>query len=119
VRRRKIVQRQVTKKRKELAAAGDKGAAGGPDEGLTAVVRLEQLSPFPYKQIQELLRSYTAKATDSSSSDSEDGSIHSLQYIELIWAQEEPKNQGAYAYVSPRLRTAMRSLPELHVSDIR
>ena len=111
------MQRQITKKRKELAAAGDKGAEG-PDEGLTAVVRLEQLSPFPYKQIQELLRSYmyTVEASDSSSSDSEEDS---KQHIELIWAQEEPKNQGAYDYVSPRLRTAMRSLPDLIGSDIR
>jgi 2-oxoglutarate dehydrogenase E1 component len=28
-----------------------------------------------------------------------------------VWAQEEPKNMGAWSYVQPRLETALRELP--------
>jgi 2-oxoglutarate dehydrogenase E1 component len=28
-----------------------------------------------------------------------------------VWAQEEPKNMGAWSYVKPRLGTALRELP--------
>lgn len=42
-----------------------------------ALVRLEQLYPFPFKQVTEVLQSYSKAKT-------------------LIWAQEEPKNMGAF-----------------------
>lgn len=47
-----------------------------------AIVRIEELSPFPRKEIEELLKKY-AKA-------------------ELVWAQEEPRNMGAWNHVEPR-----------------
>lgn len=43
------------------------------------IVRLEQLYPFPSEKIADILARYP-KAT------------------ELVWAQEEPKNQGAWSY---------------------
>lgn len=45
----------------------------------TAIVRLEQLYPFPKKQLDTVLKKY--------------------KNAELIWAQEEPHNMGYRAYV--------------------
>jgi 2-oxoglutarate dehydrogenase E1 component len=45
----------------------------------TALVRLEQLYPFPKHQLQEVLKKY--------------------KNAELIWAQEEPYNMGYWAYI--------------------
>jgi len=45
-----------------------------------ALVRLEQVYPFPAKQVAEVLKSYPKLGT-------------------LIWAQEEPKNMGSYQNV--------------------
>ncbi|MGE5086225.1 MAG: 2-oxoglutarate dehydrogenase E1 component [Bacillota bacterium] len=45
-----------------------------------ALVRLEQIYPFPAKQVTEVLKSYPHAKT-------------------LIWAQEEPKNMGAFQHV--------------------
>jgi 2-oxoglutarate dehydrogenase E1 component len=49
-----------------------------------AILRVEQIYPFPGKQLDALLASYTD--TD-----------------ELIWCQEEPKNQGAWDFIKPRI----------------
>lgn len=54
-----------------------------------AIVRVEQLHPFPFDRVQEQARKYpNAKVT---------------------WVQEEPKNQGAWTWISPHLRTAIKS----------
>lgn len=45
-----------------------------------ALVRLEQIYPFPAKQVTEVLKSYPKAKT-------------------LIWAQEEPRNMGAFQNV--------------------
>lgn len=45
-----------------------------------ALVRLEQIYPFPAKQVTEVLKSYPKVKT-------------------LVWAQEEPKNMGAFQNV--------------------
>ena len=45
-----------------------------------ALVRLEQIYPFPAKQVAEVLKSYPKAKT-------------------LVWAQEEPKNMGAFQSV--------------------
>ncbi|XP_076168183.1 oxoglutarate dehydrogenase Nc73EF isoform X2 [Ptiloglossa arizonensis] len=52
-----------------------------------AIARVEQISPFPY----DLVKKEAAKYPNS----------------ELIWAQEEHKNQGAWTYVQPRFYTAL------------
>jgi 2-oxoglutarate dehydrogenase E1 component len=49
-----------------------------------AFVRIEQLYPFPQKQIDVLLKKYDAKNT--------------------VWAQEEPSNMGAWTYMAMNLR---------------
>jgi 2-oxoglutarate dehydrogenase E1 component len=50
-----------------------------------AVVRLEQLYPFPKKQIKLLLEKYTSANT-------------------IKWVQEEPENMGAWRYIMNRMR---------------
>src|SRR5207244_9831080 len=58
-----------------------------------AVVRLEQLYPFPVEAAAELLRSYPALE-------------------EVVWAQEEPQNMGAWRAIRHRLEEALpESLP--------
>jgi 2-oxoglutarate dehydrogenase E1 component len=67
----------------------DRAASGGPRAGAdrVAVARLEQLYPFPVEQAKELLRGYP-----------------SLR--ELVWAQEEPQNMGAWRAIRHRLEEA-------------
>jgi 2-oxoglutarate dehydrogenase E1 component len=50
-----------------------------------ALVRVEQLYPFPADELRELLGRYAAAK-------------------ELVWCQEEPRNMGAWRFVEPRLR---------------
>ena len=45
-----------------------------------ALVRVEQLFPLPEKQLKEIIASYP-------------------NVDDYVWAQEEPKNMGAYAYM--------------------
>jgi multifunctional 2-oxoglutarate metabolism enzyme len=49
-----------------------------------AVVRIEQLYPFPTERVAELVRE--------------------LKPASVVWCQEEPKNNGAWFFVEPRLR---------------
>ncbi|WWD16700.1 oxoglutarate dehydrogenase (succinyl-transferring), E1 component [Kwoniella shandongensis] len=51
-----------------------------------ALARIEELSPFPYKEVGAVLSKYSSSSCP-----------------EVIWAQEEPENQGAWTYVRPRL----------------
>lgn len=55
-----------------------------------AFVRLEQIAPFPFDRMATAAAMYPN--------------------AELVWAQEEPKNMGAYAYVRPRFATALVQL---------
>uniref|UniRef100_A0AAQ4PXQ2 oxoglutarate dehydrogenase (succinyl-transferring) n=1 Tax=Gasterosteus aculeatus aculeatus TaxID=481459 RepID=A0AAQ4PXQ2_GASAC len=52
-----------------------------------AIIRLEQISPFPF----DLVRAEVEKYTNA----------------ELVWCQEEHKNMGYYDYVRPRLLTVV------------
>ena len=56
-----------------------------------SLVRVEELSPFPRSQLKEVLAKYT-KAE------------------KIVWAQEEPENQGAWSYVQPRIDDVLRDL---------
>jgi 2-oxoglutarate dehydrogenase E1 component len=53
-----------------------------------AIIRVEQLYPFPEKEVRAQLKRY--KHAD-----------------EIMWCQEEPKNQGAWHYVMPLLQELM------------
>ncbi len=49
-----------------------------------AIVRLEQLYPFPAEQVEEQLERYSSTA-------------------EVVWAQEEPRNMGAWRFLRENL----------------
>jgi 2-oxoglutarate dehydrogenase E1 component len=55
-----------------------------------AVVRLEQLYPFPLTSIREMLAKYANAA-------------------ELVWAQEEPQNMGGWTFLQERLENLLSS----------
>ena len=63
--------------------ASEKAAEMGVDN--MAFVRLEQLYPFPEKQLDKVLAKYT-------------------KCKQLIWAQEEPENMGAWTYIAMKLK---------------
>jgi len=60
-----------------------------------AVIRLEQYYPFPGEALRKIVDSYP-NAT------------------ELIWAQEEPRNMGAWTFVEPRFRELLPERVSLH-----
>ena len=55
-----------------------------------ALVRLEQIAPFAFDLVAETAAKY--------------------ENAEVIWAQQEPKNMGAYSYVNSRIMTATREI---------
>jgi 2-oxoglutarate dehydrogenase E1 component len=59
----------------ELAARRDELKDAG-----TAVIRMEQLYPFPARRLTELFKSYPAA-------------------VETLWVQEEPRNRGAWCFM--------------------
>ena len=59
----------------DLLAAQEEGK-----HDTVALVRLEQLYPFPQVQIEKLLSSYSKD-------------------VEVVWAQEEPENMGAWNFI--------------------
>jgi 2-oxoglutarate dehydrogenase E1 component len=56
-----------------------------------AIVRLEQLYPFPLTQIQAIISKYK-KAQD------------------YFWVQEEPENMGAWNFVDRRIESVLKTL---------
>lgn len=63
-----------------LQAARDERAAGN-----LALVRVEQLYPLPRAELQAIFARYR-------------------RAHEVVWAQEEPRNMGAWSFIEPRLR---------------
>uniref|UniRef100_A0A674EJJ5 2-oxoglutarate dehydrogenase complex component E1 n=1 Tax=Salmo trutta TaxID=8032 RepID=A0A674EJJ5_SALTR len=57
------------------------------NDDTVAITRIEQLSPFPFDQVKVETDRYPN--------------------ADLVWCQEEHKNQGYYDYVKPRLRTTV------------
>ena len=57
-----------------------------------AIIRCESLCPFPFKEIIKELKKY--------------------KNAELCWAQEEPKNAGAWVYAQPRLQNILTFLKQ-------
>ncbi|XID75230.1 2-oxoglutarate dehydrogenase E1 component [Alkanindiges sp. WGS2144] len=56
-----------------------------------AIVRIEQLYPYPQERVREIMAQYP-------------------NLKQLIWAQEEPKNQGAWLFIAHQLYKDLASL---------
>ena len=61
----------------------------------TAIIRIEQLYPFPHKQFEAEIKRYPNAG-------------------EAVWCQEEPQNQGAWYQIGHYLRENMRDEQKLH-----
>jgi 2-oxoglutarate dehydrogenase E1 component len=61
----------------------------------TAIIRVEQLYPFPHKQFQAEIAKYPSAT-------------------EVVWCQEEPQNQGAWYQTAHFLRENIREGQKLH-----
>jgi 2-oxoglutarate dehydrogenase E1 component len=60
-------------------------------DGKVALVRLEELAPFPEEALEEELRRYPKGAR-------------------YVWCQEEPRNMGAWFFVAPRAENLMEAV---------
>ncbi|MDY6941964.1 MAG: 2-oxoglutarate dehydrogenase E1 component [Pseudomonadota bacterium] len=60
-----------------------------------ALVRIEQLYPFPHAEFEQAFETYNRAK-------------------EIVWCQEEPKNQGAWYYIEHRIRKVMKAAQTLH-----
>ena len=56
-----------------------------------AIIRMEQLAPFPYNTFAKLMSDYNKNAT-------------------LRWVSEEHRNFGAYSYIKPRMNIILKEL---------
>ncbi len=65
------------------------------DNSDDAIVRVEQLYPFPGKELEEIIAEYP-------------------NLERLIWVQEEPLNMGAWNYLRPHLRQLVEDRLPLH-----
>ena len=68
----------------------------GIDE--VAIIRIEQLHPFPVHELTQILRSYPDAK-------------------EIVWCQEEPQNQGAWYRIWHRLRECRRKSQKIICSS--
>jgi len=55
-----------------------------------AIVRIEQLAPFPFDLVQEQAKLYPK--------------------AKMVWCQEEPMNQGAWSFVYPHFATSFKGI---------
>ncbi|KAJ7695948.1 dehydrogenase E1 and transketolase domain-containing protein 1 [Mycena rosella] len=56
-----------------------------------AFIRLEELAPFPFAELRDVLKQYALVE-------------------EVVWLQEEPRNQGAFSHVASRIDSVLREL---------
>ncbi|THH08009.1 hypothetical protein EW145_g2992, partial [Phellinidium pouzarii] len=60
-------------------------------ENKVALIRIEELSPFPFRMLQDVLGRYS-------------------QACDVYWLQEEPRNQGAWTHVEPRINNVLERI---------
>ena len=76
-------------RRDALLAAGAGGAGLPPSAPGTAIVRVEQLYPWPDEEVEQVLEHYA-------------------NAVELVWLQDEPENMGPWSFVHGRLHKLVR-----------
>ncbi|KAG8753836.1 hypothetical protein FRC12_011399 [Ceratobasidium sp. 428] len=69
--------------------------ARGLDDSV-AIVRIEEIAPFPFAALEEVLRDCAAPGAD------------------IRWAQEEPRNQGPWSHVECRINSVLEKLDGGH-----
>lgn len=69
----------------------------------TSIIRIEELSPFPRKELREVVQPYLSG-----------GSLE-----KVIWAQEEPENQGPWAYVQPRITEVLKEVGLNGIEEVK
>ena len=70
------------------------------EDKTTALIRIEQLYPFPYDELEDAIKKYP-------------------NVSEFIWAQEEPANQGAWFSHRHRIQRVLDRLKKNFVIDLR
>ncbi len=104
----KVAHEAIQRRDERVAGGGPTGGASVPVApsgeasrlvaGAVAVVRVEQLYPWPEERIGEVLARYPGAT-------------------EVVWLQEEPENMGAWSFVHARLHRLLRDRYALrHVS---
>jgi 2-oxoglutarate dehydrogenase E1 component len=87
-------------RRDQLRAGKGDLPSPGVEPSAVAVVRVEQLYPWPEKRLAEVLEHYP-------------------RISEVVWVQEEPENMGAWSFAHGQLHRVLRERCELtHVSRI-
>src|SRR3984893_3929282 len=71
-------------------------ARAATDEKRVALVRVEQLYPFPFNTLGKVLQHY--------------------RNAEIVWCQEEPQNMGAWNFVDRRIEQVLAGLSVAHQS---
>ncbi|MEO8050199.1 MAG: multifunctional oxoglutarate decarboxylase/oxoglutarate dehydrogenase thiamine pyrophosphate-binding subunit/dihydrolipoyllysine-residue succinyltransferase subunit [Acidobacteriota bacterium] len=72
----------------EVLAAREARKATDETAAHTAIVRIEQLYPFPEAEIREVIARYSSASA-------------------VVWVQEEPRNMGAWIFMRTRLQRIM------------
>jgi 2-oxoglutarate dehydrogenase E1 component len=85
----KIFYELLERRERDTAAAGEGAAAGRPAAAEIAIVRVEQLYPWPAGELAEVVQRYGRAS-------------------EFFWVQEEPANMGAWTFVRERLQDLLR-----------
>ena len=68
--------------------------AAARKDNAVAIIRVDELYPWPHEEIGRVVDLYPAVE-------------------DVVWAQEEPKNMGAWTYVAPRLRALVGNVQEM------
>jgi 2-oxoglutarate dehydrogenase E1 component len=68
-------------------------SGGSENDHNVAIVRLEQIAPFPWEHLMDTANKYIEMNPD----------------VEFEWLQEEPKNMGCWHFVRPRLRALLET----------
>jgi len=63
-------------------------------ESRVALVRIEELAPFPFAALSRTLAPYA----------------NSNKNLEVMWVQEEPRNQGSWGHVRERVEDVLKGL---------